>query len=107
MNRNAKALSERSYYTEVRYQPEGNGSPDYIASNPEIPQCIAQGDSVKEALQNLAATRAEIIEYLIENNLPVPEPAPMVGSAITVPTADKSLRGAATHATLGSPRVIA
>ena len=101
MNNKAKALSDRSYYTEVRYIPEGNGSPDYIAEHPEIAQCIAQGDTPEEALQNLASVRAEIIEYLVENDLPVPDPAPMRGAVVSTPAADKSLRILTGYATLG------
>jgi predicted RNase H-like HicB family nuclease len=49
----------------------------YVALNPEIEGCVAQGETMEEAQRNLDEVRIGIIEHLLEHNLPVPEPARM------------------------------
>ncbi len=85
MNEHAKALSVRPYRTVVRYEPSDDGSPDYIASNPEFGDtCIAQGDSPDEALANLREVRELIIAHLIEHGLAVPDPESWPGAVVTL-----------------------
>jgi predicted RNase H-like HicB family nuclease len=50
----------------------------YVAITPELDGCVAQGDTLKEARENLRAFRVDYIEHLLENHLSVPAPAAMV-----------------------------
>ena len=70
----ATALASRKYLTLVRYEPEGNGTPDYVALHPEIPDCIAQGNTIPEARASLDEATIFWIQCLLEDNQPVPDP---------------------------------
>jgi predicted RNase H-like HicB family nuclease len=76
-------MSDRPYATLVRYEPENNGAPDYIAFHPELPGCFAQGYTPQEAIDNLAEVRLLWIKSLLEDGLPVPEPDPLWSEAPT------------------------
>lgn len=45
----------------------------YVAINPQLEGCMSQGDSPKEAIENLVDARTLYIESLLEDDLPVPE----------------------------------
>jgi len=47
----------------------------YIAVNPELPGCTAQGATVAEARELLRENRITYIEHLLRRNRPVPAPA--------------------------------
>ncbi len=51
-----------------------DGRPWYFAKNPELPGCVSDGTSPREALSNLREARALYISSLIEDGLPVPLP---------------------------------
>lgn len=62
------------YTTVARFEPLEEGAYCYIAFHPELPDLIGQGDTLAEARESLVEATALAIEYLITNNLPVPEP---------------------------------
>jgi antitoxin HicB len=51
--------------------PEEEG---WSATLPEIPGCIAAGDTIEETLDLLDDAKRSWIEASLEKNLPVPEP---------------------------------
>jgi antitoxin HicB len=46
----------------------------YMAFHPELPGCMAQGDTVEEAIASLNEARADYIKALLEWELEVPLP---------------------------------
>jgi predicted RNase H-like HicB family nuclease len=70
----AKELAIRPYTVIVFLDETTDGGTMYVALNPELDHCIAQGETTKEAQENLDQFRIDYIEHLLNNNLPVPEP---------------------------------
>ncbi|MCL4487326.1 MAG: type II toxin-antitoxin system HicB family antitoxin [Chloroflexi bacterium] len=48
----------------------------YIARHPEIENCFSDGQTVEEALTNLAEVTQMTLEHLLEHHLPIPSPQP-------------------------------
>lgn len=46
----------------------------YVASHPDLPGCVAQGDTADEAVADLHAARRLWLESNLRRGLPVPEP---------------------------------
>ena len=62
-------------YTEVITRDQTtDGRPCYVASHPELPGCMSQGETIAEALLNLEDARRMYIQSLLEDGLPVPLP---------------------------------
>jgi predicted RNase H-like HicB family nuclease len=70
----AEELAKRGYSTEFEVDVMPDEMFVYMARNPELPGCKAQGDSVDEAQANLDEVRIDYINALLEENIPVPEP---------------------------------
>lgn len=51
--------------------PDGDG---WFAQHPDLPGCVADGDTREEALKRLDVCRAMWIENALAEGLPVPEP---------------------------------
>lgn len=69
----AEQLASRNYNTVVERDTLTDGSPVYLASNPELPGCMSQGATSEEAVKNLRNARVDYIYMLLEDGLPVPE----------------------------------
>lgn len=67
-------LSRLGYTVELLRDKTTDGDYIYLAQNPELEGCMAQGLTEEEALANLDEVRIEHIEHLLEHNLPVPRP---------------------------------
>ena len=67
-------LSKLGYTIELLRDRTTDGDYIYLARNPELEGCMAQGLTEKEALENLNQIRIEHIEHLLEHHLPIPEP---------------------------------
>ncbi len=61
-------------YSTVVQQDEISGRPCYVAYHPELPGCMAQGDTIIEAQRELDEVRALYLAHLAEHGLPVPLP---------------------------------
>lgn len=74
----AEELAGRPY-TEIMFRDKTTDD-DYVymAVTPELDGCMAQGETMRDARENLRLFRIDYIEHLLENNLTVPEPASMV-----------------------------
>lgn len=74
-HKKAEALAQRGYVSFAFRDQTTDDEPIYVALNPELAGCMAQGETMQEALANLEEVRVEYIEHLIEHELPVPAPA--------------------------------
>ena len=48
---------------------------NYSAYSPDIPGCVAVGDTPEEVMRNMSEAIAFHVQGLIEDKLPVPEPS--------------------------------
>jgi predicted RNase H-like HicB family nuclease len=70
----AESLAARPYIIQVVLDQTTDDQPIYVALSPELIGCIAQGETIEEALSNLRDARIEFIQSLLEDSLHVPEP---------------------------------
>jgi predicted RNase H-like HicB family nuclease len=70
----AEELAARQYLTLVNRETDEDGEYYFVAVNPELPGCRADGDTPDAAKKNLAEARVDFIYFLLEDNLPVPDP---------------------------------
>lgn len=71
----AEKLAARPYTELIMRERTTDDDYIYLASTPELEGCIAQGETLAEAEANLRLFRIDYVHYLLENDLPVPEPA--------------------------------
>lgn len=71
----AKKLAARNYTLSVFEDILSNGTKIYMAKNPELKGCMAQGVSFEEAIKNLEEARLDYIYDSLEDGVPVPFPA--------------------------------
>jgi len=62
------------YITEVR-EDVANGHPCFVAYNPELPGCMAQGNTWQEAVKSLKEARHDYIMTLLDEEMTVPLPS--------------------------------
>jgi len=78
MNKSIKAkamsLAEQQYKTDFFKDETVDGQSVYLATHPQLPGCMAQGSTKKEAAANLKEATFEYILSLLEDNVPVPMP---------------------------------
>ena len=69
-------MKNLKYYLQLKYtarlKPNLDGT--YFAETEELPGCITEGDTPKEALEMLEDAKAAWIEVALERNLEIPEP---------------------------------
>lgn len=71
----ARDLASRPYSV-VMYRDattDGEGFV-YLATNPEIERCKAQGLTMEEAQENLDEVRIMLFEHYLDHDLPIPQP---------------------------------
>ena len=71
----AEKLAAEPYTVDILKDETVDGRMVFVASHPELPGCMAQGDTIAEAVENLGAAAVEYIVSLLEDGLPVPSPA--------------------------------
>ena len=86
----AKKLAARNYLLSIFEDKLSNGTIKYMAKNPELKGCMAQGSSSEDAKNNLDEARVDYIYDSLEDGVPVPEPAvqPIPRINKTVETSD-------------------
>lgn len=93
----AKSLASQPYTVEVMKDKTTAGEDVFLARNPQLYGCMAQGATVEEAIVNLADARLDYIEDLLEDGDPVPAVAPpsiyTSGETATVLLIDETVRG--------------
>jgi predicted RNase H-like HicB family nuclease len=85
----AKSLAKRGYITEIYIDKTTDGNDIFLSKCPELLGCMAQGKTIKEAMDNIENSRVDYIYFLLEDNLPVPEPSakqtePVEGSTMNI-----------------------
>ncbi|MCC7207015.1 MAG: type II toxin-antitoxin system HicB family antitoxin [Anaerolineae bacterium] len=75
LERQAKALAALDYSVLISLDDTVQGERVILAAHPDLPGCMSDGLTLDEALENLADARYEYILSLLEDGLPVPEPA--------------------------------
>lgn len=70
----AIALAARGYQVGVQREDDENGNPVWVAFVPEMPSCVAQGDTAQDAIEALKTVREDYIYFLMKHGVPVPEP---------------------------------
>lgn len=74
MDKNLSALTHLPYAVEVVPDATTDGGVCYLAQHPELPGCMAHGDTPEEALENLEEARSLYIRTLLERGIEVPLP---------------------------------
>ena len=69
-------LANRPYTEETILDETTEGGNIFLIVHPELPGCMAQGLTVKEAQENLRDARFEYLLSLLKDGLPVPDPEP-------------------------------
>jgi predicted RNase H-like HicB family nuclease len=72
MEDKVRFLASQPYAVEVMKDKTTTGEDVFLAKNPQLYGCMAQGATVEEALANLADARLDYIEGLLEDGEPVP-----------------------------------
>ncbi|MDX2077018.1 MAG: type II toxin-antitoxin system HicB family antitoxin [bacterium] len=70
----AKKLANHNYTIEISQDNLSDGSVIFMARNPELKGCKAQGVTRTEAVNNLRDARIDYIYFLLEDGLDVPSP---------------------------------
>ena len=89
----AKTLAQRPYQSQVFLDETTDGEPVYVAIVPEMPGCIAHGDTVEEALEWLESAKLDHIWFLLDQQLEVPEPQ-LIEARVAAATSEMATMGA-------------
>lgn len=78
----ARKLGARNYSVEVLEDQTSSGETIYLAKNPQLYGCMAQGASQEEAIESLEEARIDYIQSLLEDGLEVPNPEETLTGAV-------------------------
>lgn len=72
-----KSEKDLVYYMSLRYPVQIVDCEDggYFVRIPDLPGCMTQGETIKEALANIKEAKELWLEEMVESGLPIPEPA--------------------------------
>jgi predicted RNase H-like HicB family nuclease len=84
MARDIEDYIQLRYAVEVVPDSTTDGMPCYRASHPELPGCMAHGETPDEALDNLEDAKRLYIETLLVKGLEVPLPTTAAGVIWTI-----------------------
>ena len=76
----AKKLAMRPYFIRVTLDETTENKPIYLAHVLELEGCFGQGDNPKNAVADLRNAMVDYIASILEDGLPVPEPAELVNT---------------------------
>jgi predicted RNase H-like HicB family nuclease len=77
LRKKAEQLAARPYTVRILRDDSISDDPLFLALNPELEGCMAQGETPEQAEDNLAEFRVDYIEHLLKHNLQVPYPSSM------------------------------
>jgi len=101
----ARHLASQPYAVEIMKDKTTTGEDVFLAKNPDLYGCMAQGATVEESLTNLADARLDYIEGLLEDGEPVPDVgSPSIytsGETETVLLIDEIVKGESEREFLG------
>jgi len=92
LRKEAEKLAERPYSVELVIDETTEGQPVYVARIPELEGCIGQGQTIDEAVSNLNDAKVDFIESLLDDGLPVPQPALLATTTSSSISATVTLR---------------
>ncbi|MCE2488522.1 MAG: type II toxin-antitoxin system HicB family antitoxin [Anaerolineae bacterium] len=75
----AGKLADRPFSVEAQKSQLLDRSIVVVVANPELPGCMAQGDTLKQALAELKEARQEYLFPILKAGRQVPEPKPTAG----------------------------
>jgi predicted RNase H-like HicB family nuclease len=81
-------LVDRPYSVKVVLEVDDEGDRFYLANHPELPGCMAQGDSRDAAVASLREARALYLQSVVRRGLSVPEPRVITAVPATAPAPD-------------------
>ena len=73
MEKNLKYYMDLRYPTQITEISIENGG-GYMIEIPLLKGCVSDGETIFEALENIKDAKMEWFTYMLENNLPIPEP---------------------------------
>lgn len=71
----AEELAARNYELMISIDTLSDGETVYVVSNPELPGCMAHGQTLGQAMRELTESRIAYIYYLLVDGVDVPEPS--------------------------------
>ena len=71
----AKKLAARPYQVQIVPDYDTDSKPVFFARIPEMPGCVAHGDTIEEAKEWLELAKIDFIYFYLEDELMPPEPA--------------------------------
>lgn len=71
----AKKLAARPYQVQIVPDYDTDGNPVFFARIPEMPGCVAHGDTIDEAKEWLGLAKIDFIYFFLEDGMMPPEPA--------------------------------
>jgi predicted RNase H-like HicB family nuclease len=74
LDERARTVAEWPYTLKISKDKTVDGKDVFLASHPELIGCMAQGEKVEEAVENLKEVTYEYILSLLEDHVPVPVP---------------------------------
>lgn len=85
--------ANRRYALFVFLDETTDGGTVYVATNPDLPGCVAQGDTIEEAESILAEVRSDYFAHRLAHHLPpVPETAAVRGAGNVGPGRSTTFR---------------
>ena len=73
MEKNLKYYMDLRYPTQITEISVEDGG-GYMIEIPLLKGCMSDGETILEALENIKEAKMEWFVYMLENNLPIPEP---------------------------------
>lgn len=70
----AKGLAAQEYAIRITRDKTTDGEDIFMASNPELEGCMAQGETIEDAQSLLKEVRIDYMAHLLEHRLPIPAP---------------------------------
>ena len=75
----AEIIAAMDFQVLVDREDDHEGSPIYVAHIAEIPECAAQGASPEQAQAELREILVDVIRYMLESGIDVPQPRARAG----------------------------
>lgn len=72
--KSAERMARRLYAIEIKMDKMPDGNDIYVVYNPDLPGCMAHGDTLDEAIALLDEVRLDYINALLEEGIPFPAP---------------------------------
>ena len=83
ISRSIDELMRLPYSIQIAQEETTDGGICFTASHPELPGCMAHGDTKAEALTNLTEARRLYLQALVKRGLPLPRPTSGTSTIVT------------------------